>query len=63
MNAAVLGLIAATCFFLAQQALHSPELWLRVGMIAAGLGLMLRWNVNATWVIAVCGGVGWLFLR
>jgi chromate transporter len=63
MNAAVVGLIGTTCFFLAQQALHSPEVWLRVGLIVACLGVMLRWNVNATWLIAACGGIGWLFLR
>jgi chromate transport protein ChrA len=63
MNAAVVGLIGTTCFFLAQQALHSPEVWLRVGLIVACLGVMLRCNVNATWLIAACGGIGWLFLR
>ena len=52
MNAAVVGLIAATCFFLAQQALHSPELWLRAAMILACLAVMSRWNLNATWLIA-----------
>ncbi len=63
MNAAVVGLIAATCFFLAQQALHSPELWLRAAMILACLAVMSRWNLNATWLIAASGGIGWLFLR
>ncbi|MGD0541086.1 MAG: chromate efflux transporter [Tepidisphaeraceae bacterium] len=63
MNAAVVGLIASTCFFLGQQAMHPPELWLRVGLILACLGVMLRWNLNATWLIAASGGIGWLFLR
>ncbi|MGD0464012.1 MAG: chromate efflux transporter [Tepidisphaeraceae bacterium] len=63
MNAAVVGLIASTCFFLVQQTLHSPELWLRAGLIVAALGVMLRWNVNATWLVAASGGIGWLFLR
>jgi chromate transport protein ChrA len=63
MNAAVVGLIAATCIFMARQAIQPPQTWTSVAIMAASLCAILALNVNATWLIAAAGGIGWIFMR
>jgi chromate transporter len=61
MNAAVVGLIAATCLFLTDPVLHPPRIWLCAVLIVLSLALQLLSKINTTWIIlgaAVLGG--WL---
>ena len=61
-NAAVVGLIAATCVSLTFHALAPPSTWISLVLIAASLLVLLRWQLNSTWLIAVAALVGWLCL-
>jgi chromate transporter len=62
MNAAVAGLIAATCVIMAQQALQPPHAWAIAAMMIACLVVTMS-NINPTWVIAAAGLFGWIYLR
>jgi chromate transporter len=63
MNAAVVGLIAATCIFMARQAIQPPHAWTSIAIMAATLWAILALNVNTTWLIAAAAGIGLIFLR
>jgi chromate transport protein ChrA len=63
MNAAVVGLIAATCLLMARQAIAPPHVWACLAIMAATLLAMLALGANAAWLIAAAGGIGWIFLR
>jgi len=56
MNAAVTGLILVVCVTLARATLLE---WWTVAIAAVTLAVLLRWNVNATWLIAAAAAIGW----
>lgn len=55
VNVAALGLMAGVLFQLAQAALVDPLTW---ALAAIGLGLLVRFKLNATWLIALGALVG-----
>jgi chromate transporter len=60
MNAAVVAMILLVLIKLAMVNLR--DAW-SIGLAAVGTLLMVAWNVNATWLIAGAGVVGWLVYR
>jgi len=59
MNAAVVGLIAATCLWLGYQALLAPgSRWISGILILASLGVLLCTRINATLVVLAAAAVG-----
>ncbi|MEO6434837.1 MAG: chromate transporter, partial [Tepidisphaeraceae bacterium] len=64
MNAAVVALIAVVCWRLGAAALApqgSPD-WLAILIAVASFAAILKWNVNATWLILASGLCGALRL-
>ncbi len=57
MNAAVVGLIAVTCVFIAEPILHPPRWWLCAGLILAPL-LADSLKIHVAWLILVAAVVG-----
>jgi chromate transporter len=62
MNAAVVGLIAMTCIFLAQQDLLPPARGVCSSILLISVGLLLLTRINSSWVILAAGFAGFLFL-
>lgn len=56
-NAAVVALILIVVIKLAMTALSGPLTWLILALV---LGAMLRWNVNATWLVGAAAVIGYL---
>ncbi len=61
MNAAVVGLIGATCVALGRQALSGPWRLLSMILIGAALVILLRTRINATYVLVGAGLLGLLY--
>jgi chromate transporter len=62
MNAAVVGLIAATCLFLAGQTLQPPAAGISVLILMVSLGGLWLLRLNTTWIILAAGVAGWFLL-
>jgi chromate transporter len=58
MNAAVAGLIAATCIWLAQQALAPPSTVISAMLMAASLLVLTATRINSTWIVLASGAIG-----
>jgi chromate transporter len=56
MNAAVVALIFVV---VARFAIGLWPSYLRIALAAASLIVLLRWNLNATWVLLCAGALGW----
>jgi chromate transporter len=63
MNAAVVGLIAVACIWIARAALNSPHPFASAAIITISLIILFQTKLNPTWLIAAAGICGWVILR
>lgn len=58
MNAAVVSLIGVTLLWMIPPVLSGPGWPLPLGIACVILGVLVRWNVNPTWLILAAAGMG-----
>jgi len=60
MNAAVVALILVVSITLGRESIHGIG---TLAIAAISLVLLLKWNLNSTWLIIGSGLIGWLLQR